>query len=170
MPTFQKSIRIQASARRVYQWHLNPDALEKLIPPWEKVRVLEAPMEMRDGARAVLAVRAGPFQVKWIAEHRGVVDRGENGGEFVDVQVAGPFRAWTHRHTVSADGAAACVLKDHIEYELPFGRIGECVGGWFVRRKLERMFEFRHAVTKQLNELPVMMSRESGSGMNGAAT
>jgi ligand-binding SRPBCC domain-containing protein len=34
-----------------------------------------------------------------------------------------------------------------VEYALPFGFLGRWFGGWFVRRKLERLFRFRHEVT-----------------------
>jgi ligand-binding SRPBCC domain-containing protein len=34
-------------------------------------------------------------------------------------------------------------------YELPFGWAGKLVAGWFVQRKLIRLFEYRHRVTAQ---------------------
>jgi len=38
-------------------------------------------------------------------------------------------------------------LEDRIEYRLPFGWLGHLVGGWLVRRKLRRMFDYRHETT-----------------------
>jgi hypothetical protein len=43
-------------------------------------------------------------------------------------------------------------LIDRIEYELPLGALGRIFGSGFARRKLERMFEFRHRVTKEACE------------------
>jgi hypothetical protein len=34
-----------------------------------------------------------------------------------------------------------------VEYALPFGALGRWLGGWYVRRKLEKLFEYRHDVT-----------------------
>jgi hypothetical protein len=34
-----------------------------------------------------------------------------------------------------------------VEYALPFGIFGRWVAGWYVRRKLEKLFEYRHQVT-----------------------
>jgi ligand-binding SRPBCC domain-containing protein len=152
MATFRKRSRLEAPADRVFAWHQTPDALSELIPPWEKVRVETPPASLRDGERAVLVMRAGPFKLRWVAEHRGFVDRGPEGGEFTDVQVSGPFRSWEHRHLVTADGPDACYLDDTIEYRLPLGAIGRLFGGALTRRKLERMFDFRHEATRRAVE------------------
>jgi ligand-binding SRPBCC domain-containing protein len=50
------------------------------------------------------------------------------------------------------DGAGGSWLVDHIEYELPLGAIGNLVAGRFVRNKIDKMFDYRHAVTKRACE------------------
>ena len=71
---------------------------------------------------------------------------------FQDRQVSGPFARWEHTHTMDPDDRGGTVLVDHIEYELPLGALGRLGGGWYVRRKLERLFTFRHEVTKRACE------------------
>ena len=132
----------------MFVWHQSPDALARLIPPWERVEVEQAPASLGDGQIAVLVLRVGPFKLRWVAKHRDLIDRGEDGGEFTDEQVSGPFASWVHRHIVRATAPDRCVLEDRIEYSLPGGRLGEFVAGWHVRRKLNRMFEYRHQATK----------------------
>lgn len=144
---FSKSSEIQACARDVFAWHQTPNALRTLIPPWEKVTVEQAPVSLADGALAVLVLRVGPFKLRWVARHRDFIDRGEQGGEFTDEQVSGPFASWVHRHAVRATGSTSCVLEDRIEYAVPLGRLGEALAGWHVRKKLARMFHYRHAAT-----------------------
>lgn len=148
MAIYEKRSILAAPARDVFAWHRRPEALRALVPPWERVVVEEIPATLGDGERAVLRMAVGPFTVRWVAEHVGFVDRGDEGGEFTDVQVAGPFRAWRHRHRVAAAGPGACTLEDRVEYELPFGRLGRLVGGPIARRRLERMFAFRHEATR----------------------
>jgi len=58
---FSKSSVIQASARDVFAWHQLPDAIKKLIPPWEKVTVERPPASLGDGALAVLVLHVGPI-------------------------------------------------------------------------------------------------------------
>ncbi|CAN5824761.1 hypothetical protein BH11PLA1_BH11PLA1_00660 [soil metagenome] len=144
---FFKSSEMQASARDVFTWHQSPGALKTLIPPWENVTVEQPPASLGDGARAVLVLHLGPMKLRWVARHRDFIDRGEEGGEFTDEQVSGPFASWRHRHIVRATGPARCVLEDRIEYAIPLGRLGDLLAGWHVRKKLQRMFDYRHDAT-----------------------
>ena len=71
---------------------------------------------------------------------------------FADRMVKGPFASWLHKHIVTPRGDNQCVLTDDIEYELPMGILGRTFGGGFARRNLERMFDFRHQVTREACE------------------
>jgi ligand-binding SRPBCC domain-containing protein len=66
---------------------------------------------------------------------------------FRDIQIKGPFALWRHTHRFEPDGASACYLEDRVEYALPMGALGAMVAGRFVRRKLDRLFAYRHEVT-----------------------
>ncbi len=145
--SFVKCSEISASARDVFAWHQSPDALKKLIPPWDRVTIEQSPQSLGDGSIAVLVLHTGPLKQRWVALHRDFVDRGEEGGEFTDEQVSGPFAAWVHRHVVRSTGSQRCVLEDKIEYAVPLGWVGEVMAGWYVRRKLKKMFDYRHAAT-----------------------
>ena len=56
------------------------------------------------------------------------------------------------------DGENACRLQDRIEYALPFGILGRLLGAKLVRRKLERVFEYRHRLTVQ--DIPAHVEAE----------
>ncbi len=156
---FVRRTWIGASAEELFCWHAEPGALERLTPKWEPLEVVERAPSVQNGARGILRVRVGPFPMRWVFEHRDY----EEGRQFRDVQVEGPFRRWDHTHVFVPDGPNACWLEDRIEYELPWGIIGEFFGGWLVRRKLERMFEYRHRITAEAMEA----RRVDGSGDSG---
>jgi ligand-binding SRPBCC domain-containing protein len=141
--TFIRRSRIDAPAAEVYAWHALPGALERLTPPGEHVKVIEKTSGIERGARVVLQFGRWPFRRRWVAEHRDF----EVGRYFSDVQVAGPFAYWKHTHTFEPDGPSACFLEDRVEYALPFGVLGRWIAGWYVRRKLDKLFEYRHQVT-----------------------
>lgn len=158
---------VAAPPRAVFAWHRSPGALQALIPPWEQVSIEQSPPHppgLVDGAVAVLIMRVGPLKQRWVAHHRDVIDRGDAGGEFTDEQVKGPFASWVHRHVIEpALGTTAASastptspprtrLTDHIEYRLPLSWLGQACGGWLVRRKLRRMFAFRHEATRRAVE------------------
>ena len=67
---------------------------------------------------------------------------------FADRMVKGPSRRWEHRHTVTPRGPLESVLIDDIDYELPLGALGRVLGGGFARREIERLFAYRHEVTR----------------------
>jgi len=71
---------------------------------------------------------------------------------FADRQVHGPFSYWYHRHFFLDDGQGGTILRDEVDYRLPFGMLGERIGQSFVESRLKKMFDYRHQVTKQMVE------------------
>jgi uncharacterized protein len=143
MPEFVHRSRLDAPAEAVFAWHARPGAFERLVPPWQQVEVLERRGGIKDGGRLVFALKSWPFQVRWEAVHRDY----EEGRQFRDVQIAGPFAEWSHTHRILPDGAGS-ILEDRIVYRLPGGILGERLAGGTTRRTLERTFRFRHARTR----------------------
>jgi uncharacterized protein len=142
---FVAASRIEASAERLFRWHAEPGALERLTPPWERIQTIERAPGIRDGDSGAMWVYLGPFRVRWSFKHRDYIE----GRQFRDVQTSGPFRSWEHTHLITPEGPEACRLEDRIEYELPLGAFGNFLGGSLVRRKLERAFAYRHRVTAE---------------------
>lgn len=140
---FVRRVRIEASASQVFAWHAAPGALQLLSPPWEAVEVVAETGGLADGSEVTLRIHAGPVSIRWIARISDCVA----GRQFRDTQVRGPFAFWQHTHSMEPEGPEACVLEDRIAYALPFGPLGRWLGGWFVRRKLDRLFAYRHLVT-----------------------
>ncbi len=82
---------------------------------------------------------------------------------FADRQESGPFASWYYRHRFLDDGQGGTLLRDEVEYAVPFGVFGQWLGGWLVRRKLEAMFAYRHEKTRSLIESGEWTSAESAS-------
>jgi ligand-binding SRPBCC domain-containing protein len=138
--------QMRASAEIVYAFHAKPDALMQLTPPWENARVIERTGSIEQpGARVKIRLRVGPFFQTWAAEHTAC----EPGRMFRDVMIAGPFRRWEHTHLFIPDGRHKSWLEDRVECEFPLGWFGKLVGGAYTRRRLSRMFTWRHRVTAE---------------------
>ncbi|MFW6059576.1 MAG: TIGR01777 family oxidoreductase [Phycisphaeraceae bacterium] len=140
--TCSRRTRLDAPARAVFDWHTRPGAFERLLPPWERVRVVRRRGGIADGGQVTVRVRIAGLPVTWVVEHREYVE----GEQFADVQVKGPFAEWKHTHRVEPAGESASELIDTVEYRLPFGPVGDVLGRRFAQRKLERMFAYRHAL------------------------
>ena len=142
---FVKESVIRAPPERVFAFHELPDALRRLTPPWERVRIVEQAESLRAGARAVVETRVlGLFTVRWVAEHTAY----DSPRMFEDVQRKGPFKSWRHRHVVEPHPEGA-VLRDEIEYEPPLGFAGRMFAPLVVVPRLRRLFDYRHRVTRE---------------------
>ncbi len=145
---FIKRTHFPVSAERLFSWHAMPGALERLTPSWEKLEVESPAPSIEDGSQGVLRIRVGPVSLRWSFEHEGYIA----GRQFRDVMLRGPFKRWEHTHSFQPDGPQECWLEDRILYVLPMGWLGRAVGGWYTRRKLERLFAYRHRITAEAME------------------
>ena len=142
---FVKQSVIRASPRRVFEFHEQPNVLSLLSPPWENTRVIQSAKISEVGAQAIVETRVlGPIKARWVAEHTLY----DPPNMFEDVQVKGPFRSWRHRHIVEPVSGGA-VLRDEIDYEPPFGFLGRLVAPVLIQKRLQKMFDYRHEVTRQ---------------------
>ena len=142
---FIKESIIKAAPERVFAFHELPDAFEKLLPPWENAKIIQKADITKIGSRAIIEQKIfGLIPSRWIAEHT----KYEPPQMFEDVQISGPFHCWRHKHIIlpHADGA---ILRDEIEYEPPMSFLGAIAAPFLIVPKLEKMFEFRHEVTKK---------------------
>jgi uncharacterized protein (TIGR01777 family) len=142
--TFVRSCELPVSAEEAFAWHARDGAFERLLPPWEGGRLIRRSGGIRDGAETEILVRIGPIPVRWRAVHFGF----EKDRQFCDRQMSGPFAFWEHHHAFHPGGASSCTLEDRIEYQPPLGAIGAYFGRGTVEDKLQRMFNYRHAVTR----------------------
>jgi hypothetical protein len=145
---FVKQSRIRASAATVFGFHERPDAFRLLQPPWQPAEIVLPPTSLEVGTRVIIRVKLGPVWQTIESVHVAH----EPGRSFTDRMVRGPFARWEHEHVVTPDGEAHSVLTDRIEYELPLGALGKLAGGWFAKRSLERLFDYRHDVTRRICE------------------
>ena len=68
---------------------------------------------------------------------------------FVDEQLKGPYALWHHRHTFSEYNEGT-LMNDLVHYALPFGLLGNLTHAVFVRRQINKIFDYR---TKAISDL-----------------
>ncbi len=171
---FTREVVLPVSAEEAFAWHERTGALPRLMPPWERVEVLEMSGGIAVGARVVMRVPMVPMgSVVWEAEHT----QYEKGRLFQDIQKRGPFARWIHNHRFEPLGAGQSKLIDDVEYALPMGFLGATFGGGFALDKLQRMFAYRHRVTcadleehaKYLDKPRLRVLMTGASGLVGSA-
>lgn len=138
--------RLPADADTAFEWHKRPGAMERLLPPWEEIKILSREGGIKDGDKISLKMSWGPFEFNWDLKHQDYME----GRQFCDVQENGPFRYWIHRHIFRPiEDSEYSTLKDAIDYRLPMGMIGRFLGKNSMTKKLNRVFGYRHEITKK---------------------
>jgi ligand-binding SRPBCC domain-containing protein len=130
----------------VFEFFADAHNLERLTPGFLHFQILTpAPIALRPGA--LIDYRLSLFGVgfRWRTE----IEIYEPGVRFVDVQRRGPYRRWHHTHTF-ADAPGGTLIGDRVEYQLPFGPLGELARVLMVRRQVETIFEHRRKVIEAM--------------------
>ena len=140
---YTKKTRIKVPVETAFAWHENSGAIERLTPPWEKIKIISKSGGIQNGDQTFFKVKVGPFWIKWLAHHMEY----EKNSMFTDIQRHGPFQFWEHNHRFHPDGDHACILEDHLRFRLPISQFSNILALKSVKRRLNTMFEYRHAVT-----------------------
>lgn len=140
--------RLELPLEQAFEFYAQARNLEAITPPWLGFRVTTpGEIEMREGALIEYRLALHRIPVRW----RTRIESWEPPVRFVDAQLRGPYALWVHTHTLEADGPDAVVIHDHVRYALPFGPLGALAHAAFVRRDLERIFDYRaQAVAAQI--------------------
>ena len=133
---------VHAPLGDAFGFFANAANLERLTPPWLRFSIrTPMPLVMREGLEIEYRIRLYGVPVRWVS----VIDVWEPGLRFVDRQVTGPYRWWRHEHRFEPAGRATRMI-DSVEY-LPRAA---WLTGPFVRRDVERIFDYRHAALRRV--------------------
>lgn len=136
----ERSQRVEIPVERAFSFYADAANLEPLTPPWLHFNLLtRQPLTLEAGALLDYRLRLHGVPIRW----RTRIETWEPPHRFLDTQVRGPYALWEHRHTFEPDGEGATLIHDHVRYAIPLGPLGELAHRLFVRRDLERIFDFR---------------------------
>jgi hypothetical protein len=145
----ERQQRVERPLAEVFPFYADAANLERITPPWLGFEVTTPrPIAMEVGALIEYRLRLHGVPVKW----RTRIEAWEPPHRFVDAQFSGPYSLWHHTHWFRADGEDATVLGDRVRYALPLGMAGEAGRALFVRRDLERIFDYRRDAVAALLE------------------
>jgi len=175
MPEFVLRTPLSHAVGDVFAWHMRPGALDRLIPPWEKVTIESREGTPATGGRVAFRVRRGAAEIRFEVVHTDF----EQDRLFRDEQTRGPFTRWVHTHRFepgNGDGNGdGCVVEDHVDWELPLGAAGRLLGESSVEEELRRVFTFRHRrlendldrIKRHGNSAPLAIAVTGSSGLIG---
>lgn len=68
---------------------------------------------------------------------------------FIDFQERGPYKYWNHFHEF-IENDKGVLMRDKVDYELPFGILGDIVHKLVVKNKLIEIFNYRKEVLDRM--------------------
>jgi ligand-binding SRPBCC domain-containing protein len=140
-----RSTWIPRPIEHVFPFFADAANLERITPPELNFRIVSPlPIEMRLGALIEYRLTLFSVPFHWRTE----ISHWEPPHQFVDRQLAGPYRQWIHTHEFVADSDGTR-MRDRVEYVLPLAQLGLVVLP-LVRRQLERIFDFREITIQRL--------------------
>jgi len=130
----------------VFAFFADASMLEALTPPFLHFRILTPmPIELGAGARLDYQLSLFGLPLRW----RTRITDWQPGRRFVDEQEAGPYALWRHTHEFEARGTST-LMRDVVDYVEPLGPVGQVAHVLFVRRTLDRIFDFRRDAIARL--------------------
>jgi ligand-binding SRPBCC domain-containing protein len=122
--------------QKVFAFFADARNLQALTPPWLDFSITTpGEIRMESGTIIDYRLRVHGFSVRWQSE----ITCWDPPLRFVDEQRRGPYKTWVHEHRFEGRGNSTAVI-DHVRYSV---RGGHLIDWLFVRRDIERIFEFR---------------------------
>lgn len=145
--TLQSEIWVPRRREEVFEFFSRAENLEGLTPSWLHFSVLSArPISMRSGARIRYRLRLHGIPLRWESE----ITAWEPPDRFVDEQIGGPHRRWTHEH-LFLEHEAGTTVRDRVHYSVAGGKL---IHRLFVAPDLRRIFDFRREKIAEIFRKP----------------
>ncbi len=134
----------------VFEFFQQPGNLEQITPAFLAFKIVTPqPIVMKKDQRIDYTIRVLGFRMAWTS----LISEYDPPYRFVDEQVTGPYRLWRHEHTFK-EIEEGTMIGDRVEYALALGAAGELAHRFFVKKDLERIFDFREqAIRKIFSEI-----------------
>lgn len=138
---------IPRSRSEVFAFFSDAFNLERLTPSFLRFRILTPP-PIRVEAGTVIEYRLTLLGVRF--NWRTLIEQWRPEECFVDRQLKGPYALWLHTHSFEEQGPRRTLIRDRVEYSLPFGVLGEAAHALFVKHFLKMIFNHRARITSRL--------------------
>jgi ligand-binding SRPBCC domain-containing protein len=147
---FQCEQWVPYPGERVFAFFADPENLPPLMPAWQHARVEKAPDAAGEGSLITISFRPVPLlplRLEWVA----LITEFRWNEFFCDEQCRGPFKYFRHCHRIRAERDGT-VVSDQVEYELPFGVLGEVANSVMMKRQIKSLFRHRQKMLPMLLE------------------
>lgn len=138
----ERSLFLPRPRHEVFAFFSDAGNLERITPPFLHFHITTpGPIVMRAGALIDYNLRLYGIPIRW----RTVIETFDPPVSFSDVQLRGPYRRWHHRHEF-LEVSGGTEMRDSVDYDLPFPIFAPIVHPLFVRRSVQKIFDYRNKI------------------------
>lgn len=146
--TLQQTQKVPASLNVVWNFISSPHNLKLITPPYMgfDVTTENLPEKMYPGM--IISYKVKPLlsvPLTWVTEITHVRDR----EFFVDEQRVGPYKLWHHQHHLK-EIEGGVLMTDIVNYQPPFGIIGDISNKLIIKNKLNDIFSYRRKKVEEM--------------------
>jgi ligand-binding SRPBCC domain-containing protein len=144
--TIKTEQKLPISLEEAWVFFSSPKNLNEITPKDMGFVITNSPSP-KMFAGQIITYKVSPLagiKMDWMTEITQVADR----QYFIDEQRFGPYALWHHQHHFEEiDGGV--LMRDEVNYKLPFGLLGVLAHLVFVKNKLKQIFDYRHKVLEE---------------------
>ena len=136
------SQQINKPLQEVFAFFENPENLEKITPKSLGFEFLTpTPIEMKEGAVIDYRIKISGLPMRWTS----LIKKYDPPNMFIDEQTRGPYALWHHKHLFE-ENTSGTLVKDEVDYAVPYGLLGRLAHFLFVKRQLNKIFSYRKKI------------------------
>lgn len=144
---FYQELYIEEPIEKVFEFFSSEKNLERITPPSLQFKVLsKSTDEIEEGTLINYRLKLdGIVPLNW----QTLITKWNPPHEFQDFQKKGPYRKWAHTHKFEKLGKGV-LMSDQVDHDLPMGTLGWAVAGWKIKRDVNKIFDYRTKVLKEV--------------------
>ena len=135
---------IKSDINTLWDFISSPENLEKITPKWMSFKITSKSLSKKMYAGMIISYIVKPvlnIPMKWITEITHVQEK----EYFVDEQRLGPYKMWHHEHKLEKT-KEGILMTDIITYIPPFGVFGRIINYFFIKKRVNKIFDYRNSV------------------------
>ena len=140
--SLKRELEIYKSIDIVFSFFEKPENLSRITPSNLNFNIITpTPIEMKIGTLIDYTINLIGFKMHW----RTIITSYNPPFSFVDEQLKGPYKYWHHKHEFESTEKGT-IIRDYVNYALPFGILGRLAYNVYVGVQLRDIFDYRASI------------------------
>lgn len=141
--TLKSTQKLYGTPAEIWDFFSRPENLNKMVSDDLKFEITskDLPSKTYHGQIITYTIEIFPkIKNYWITE----ITLLEGEKVFIYEQRFGPYKLWHHEHHFETISEDEILMTDIVTYKLRFGYLGRLICGFFIKKKLKKIFRFRY--------------------------